>query len=139
MTQYAYCELWTATSSLGGKFGVVRDGYNEIIRKRSTVEETMDGGLDVQVGGIHKVYNLIIRVRHTEPDAGYGTRQDLQDLYELNNPQAAASNLLWYTNHHGTVEQVYMVGDFQGSLLGCEIEGNTAWWDVQVQLRVKPA
>ena len=138
MAQYDYCVLCTATSSINEKFHVVRDGYNEIIRKRSNVEETMDGGLDVQMGGVHKLYNLLIRVRHTEPDVGFGTFDDLRNLYELNDPTGGA-NLLWYTNHHGTVEQVYMVGDFQGSLLACAIEGNTAWWDVQVQLRVKPA
>jgi len=138
MAEYAYCEIWSSTSSLGGKFAVIRDGYNEITRKKSTIEETMDGGLDVQVGGIHKLYNLIIRVRHTEPDVGYGTFDDLKDLYELNNPKGSPTNLLWYTSHTGTVEQVYMVGDFQGSLLACRIEGSEAWWDVQVQLRVKP-
>jgi len=138
MTEYNYCTIYTATSGLGGKFAVVRDGYNEIIRKKSTVEETMDGGIDVQVGGIHKLYNLIIRVRHTETEANYGTFDTLRQLYELNNPSIAASNLLDYVNHHGEYEQVYMVGDFQGALLGCKIEGGTAWWDVQVQLRVKP-
>lgn len=139
MTQYAYCEIWTAGSTLGGKFAIVRDGHNEIIRKKSTVEETMDGGIDVQVGGVHKMFQHIIRVRHTEPESGYGTFDELRQLYELNNPKGTPSNLLWYTDNVGSVMQIYMVGDFQGALLGCQIEGETAWWDVQVMMRVKPA
>lgn len=137
MTQYDYCQLWSSGSEIGGKFAVIRDGYQTVVRKKSNIEETMEGGLDVQMGGVHKLYAYIIRVRHTELETGYGTYDTLRQLYELNNPLGTPSNVIWHTDHHGTVEQVYMVGDFQGSLLGCQIEGTTAWWDVQVMLRRK--
>lgn len=146
MTERNYIELYASDGTTGGKFQVIREGYRNVLHKKSTVEETMDGGLDVVMGGIHEIFQFTIRVRGTDPD-GFGTRYDLEDLYRLNSPfdrptAGVSSNKIAMKTHTMDDDDdpfyVYMIGDFDASLLGCRIEGQDAIWDVNVLLRRIP-
>ena len=139
MTENSYIELWSSDEEIGGKFAVVRDGYQHVISKKTTVKETMEGGIDVTMGGIREVFVFTIRVLHTDSRDGYGTLSDLRELYELNNPGGDPSNVITFTDHEENEMNVYLIGDFQERLIGCKITGSNAMWFVQIVMRKIPS
>ena len=141
-----YIELWNSDKTIGGKFPVLYDGYAHILHKNTTVEETIGGGMDVQMGNVYETYVFIVRVRD-EDNEGFGTRDDLEALYRLNSPfdipsLGEYSNVITMKTH--TMDEgddgfgVYMIGDFSSNLVSVDIEGAEAIFDVKVVLRKIP-
>lgn len=137
MTAYSYIELKSSDgTTINKKFRVVADGtYDDgTLEKAETMERTISGGTDYCAGGVYTIWNPTIMVRHTEPVTGYGTLAELKTLYSYNNPKATPSNRITFVDNHGTSNTVVFTGPFQQAVLGCMIEGNTAWYLVKVSM-----
>lgn len=112
------------SGSLEKKFRVLRDGYTSVLQKAQSVKRTINRELDLALGGVYRLREMIIRVKAEEPvGSEYGTRQDLEAFYKLNTPSSAAILL---TDHFGEAKQVVMVGDLKNDLLTVVIDGQDA-------------
>lgn len=138
MTSYNYIELKSSTNSINKKFYVVIGGFEPSLRKLGTIEDTLDGGIDYSVGALREAHNLIIRVKHTSDESGFGALADLRSLFELNNPAGSPSNVITYVDHFGNSHNVYLVGSFDQSLLTTLIDGAQAVYLVKLVLYFIP-
>lgn len=138
MTSYNYIILANSNNSLSKKFYVVVGGYEPGLIKKGTIEETLNGHIDYSVGSIVQMENLIIRVKHTSNEDGFGSVADLKTLFSLNNPNGTPSNVITYTDHWGVSHSVYMFGSFEQSLLTTTIDGVEAVSLIKITLRFIP-
>jgi len=138
LTSYNYIELKSSNLSISKKFYVVIGGYEPNLRKLGTIEDTLNGGIDYSVGALRETHNVIIRVKHTSDETGFGSLADLRSLFELNNPAGTPSNIITYVDHFGASHNVYIVGDFGQSLLTTLIEGSQAVYLVKLALYFIP-
>lgn len=138
MTSYNYIELKSSNNSINKKFYVVIGGYEPNLRKLGSIEDTLNGGIDYSVGALREAHSLIIRVKHTSDEAGFGSLSDLRSLFELNNPAGTPSNVITYIDHFGGSHNVYIVGEFGQSLLTTLIEGSQAVYLVKLVLYFIP-
>lgn len=138
MTSYNYIILANSNNSLSKKFYVVAGGYEPVINKKGTIEDTLNGHIDYSVGSIQEIQNLIIRVKHTSNEEGFGSVADLRALFSLNNPNGVPSNIITYTDHWGNTHSVYMFGSFEQNLLTTTIDGTEAVSLIKITLRFIP-
>lgn len=118
-------------------FRVILPEWGETYQKSQQIRKTASGDWDITEGSVKRILDYIIRVRHTEPVSGYGTVDDLKNLYLLNDPGATPHNRLSFVDHYGgSPITVMMVGDFRKQIMGIEIEGNEAWFLVKIALYV---
>lgn len=129
--------IWLKSSDLSMqfKFRVIEQGYTDgELQKMETRARTIGGGIDHSVGAVYQSWKMVVRVRHTESEANYGTLADLEAFYRLNNPGGTPTNQITLTDHHGIDFQVHMMGDFAKQFMGSAIEGEEAWSLVGVML-----
>lgn len=134
-----YFILTNSTASLTKRFIVLHSGYSVIKEKSQAVKKTINGGLDVSVGGLFKRHEYMVRVREEESDTDYGTLADLDTFFSYNKPNpdvGIPSNLLTFTDHFGVGFYVYMAGDFAPMPLGILLEGVNSYFVVKIVLLV---
>lgn len=130
-----YIILTTSDSSLSKKFRVLAQGYDDgTLEKAESRQRTLGGGIDHSAGAVYKIWNPVIKVRHTEAESGYGSLSDLEYLYSLNRPNGTPSNVITFTDHHSVENLVRFAGTFRKAYLGTSIEGSEAWATVALQL-----
>ena len=131
-----YITLTNSDASLSKRFHVLARGYNDgALEKMEKGERTLGGGIDRSVGAVYKTWNPTIRVWHTVSDSNYGTLAELETFFKYTDPGGTPSNVITFTDHHGTSYSVHMVGNFGKSILGSAVEGTEA--SVVVQLRLE--
>lgn len=132
-----YIELQTSDggATLTKRFKVLTQGYDDgTLDKAENLQRTIGGGIDHSVGEVYRSWNMIIRVRHTETDANYGTLADLRTFYNLNDPGGTPSNDITLIDHHQQSYTVHFVGSLESSVLGSMIEGEYAIFIVKVRM-----
>jgi len=134
-----YDHIWLQTSDGGAtmskKFRVLAQGYDDgTPEKAETLERTIGGGLNLNVGAIYKTWSPIIRVRHTESVTDYGTMAELEAFYALNNPNGTPSNKITFIDHHGTSRTVYIIGQLKKAIMGFKTEGEYAWFTIAIRM-----
>jgi hypothetical protein len=143
-----YIILATSTGSPAYKFKVVEGGYNVVKDKAQTENETI-GGIDVAMGVIHEIHEYIVKTRQSrwiittsgsyrQENDDYGTLDDLEAFYLLNNPKSTPTNIITLTDHYGAVKQAYFVGQFPKKPVSSIIEGGNAIFFMQIRFRVIP-
>ncbi len=127
--------------SLGGRYIVIQadPGLRHTMRKSQSMNETVEGGLDVGMGGVYEIFTLMLRTRHTEDEENYGDLADLRAMYALNDPFGTPSNVLKYTDHHGDTHNVWMIGNLDDMPLTFQVEGLHAWYTMPITLQKVPA
>lgn len=123
------------------RFRVIQGGFKHSQIKHQTINETIDGGLDICNGSVYERLQYVFRLRETEDDSRYGTKGDLEYFFSLVNPSPAEespSNLLTLTDHFGNTKYGYLVGDLVPEPVTTIITGNLAWYMVPVEIRIKP-
>lgn len=130
MASFGYFILENSDETLTKKFRVIYSGYKRNVQKAGTIENTLDGELDITMGSIKERHSYIVRVRENEPETGFGSKADLETFFRLNNPNATPSYVLKFTDHYGADHNAVMWGDFTEQTLGIMIEGQTAWFYV---------
>ena len=131
MSHTKYFILTNSTGTLSKKFRVILTSYNVMFEKSQNISKTLDGKLDVSMGGVYENHQYSIRVKHTEDEAGYGNLADLKTFFSLVDPNGSPSNVLKFTDHYGIDYLVYYVGNFSKSIMGVSIEGENAYFIVQ--------
>ena len=58
--------LTNSNASLSEKFQVLQSGYKPILEKSQTIDKTLDGNLDISMGGLYLRYEFLVRVRESE-------------------------------------------------------------------------
>lgn len=112
------------SGTLEKRFRVLKDGYSSMLQKAQSVKRTINRELDLALGGVYRLREMIIRVRAEEPAGSqYGTRTDLETFYKLNTPGSA---ILLLTDHFGEQKQVIMLGELKSDLLTVVIDGEDA-------------
>jgi len=131
MTTEKYFVLTNSNTTLSKRFRVLFEGYVPTIEKSQTIDKTLDGGLDVSMGGLHETHEYLVRVRYEETDSNYGTMDELKTFFSYNNPNGTPSNVLILTTHFGVNYNVMMVGNFAEKLLGVMIDGIYSFYVIQ--------
>jgi len=131
MTTEKYFVLTNSNTTLSKRFRVLFEGYVPTIEKSQTIDKTLDGGLDVSMGGLYETHEYLVRVRYEETDSNYGTMDELKTFFSYNNPNGTPSNVLILTTHFGVNYNVMMVGNFAEKLLGVMIDGIYSFYVVQ--------
>ena len=131
MTVNEYFTLTTSDIGLSKHFQVLLSGYKPNLEKSQTVDRTVDGALDISVGGLYRRDEYLVRVRQDETREGYGDLEDLRTFFSLNNPNGTPSNVITLVTHTEQVYNVVMLGSFSEQLLGVMVEGPSAWSLVQ--------
>ena len=137
MAQVDY--IWLKTSDSGAtlskKFRVLQQDYDDgTLEKAENINRTIGGGVDHSVGGVYMTWSMVIRVRHTETETDYGNKDDLEYLWGLNNPNGTPSNDITFIDHHQVQYTVHTVGKLTKNLLGCQVEGECAWYLYKIKL-----
>lgn len=138
MPTNSYFTLTTSDALFSKKFSVIQSGYEALKEKMQSVQTTINGGLDISFGGIYEIHNYVVRVRHSEPRSGFGTKADLETFYELNNPNAVPTPVIKLTDHYGAEHSVYIIGQHAPAPLSVTIAGNDAWFNVKCTFRFIP-
>jgi len=131
MTTEKYFILTNSNTTLSKRFRVLFEGYVPTIEKSQTIDKTLDGGLDVSMGGLYETHEYLVRVRYEETDSNYGTMDELKTFFSYNNPNGTPSNVLILTTHFGVNYNVMMVGNFAEKLLGVMIDGIYSFYVIQ--------
>ena len=131
MAHYKYFTLTNSNNSFSKRFRVILTSYQAVIEKSQNINKTLDGNLDVSMGGLYKRHSYLIRVRQLEEEGDYGSLGDLETFFSYVNPNGTPSNILTLTDHYGIDYNVYYIGDFSQSIMGVAIEGTDAWFTVQ--------
>jgi len=131
MTTEKYFVLTNSNTTLSKRFRVLFEGYVPTIEKSQTIDKTLDGGLDVSMGGLYETHEYLVRVRYEETDSNYGTMDELKTFFSYNNPNGTPSNVLILTTHLGVNYNVMMVGNFAEKLLGVMIDGIYSFYVIQ--------
>ena len=131
MTTEKYFILTNSNNTLSKRFRVLFEGYVPTIEKSQTIDKTLDGGLDVSMGGLYETHEYLVRVRYEETDSNYGTMDELKTFFSYNNPNGIPSNVLTLTTHFGVNYNVMMVGNFAEKLLGVMIDGIYSFYVIQ--------
>lgn len=132
-----YFILENSTDTLSKRFIVLHQGYATILEKSQSVKKTLNGGLDVSVGGLYTRHEYLVRLREEEADTEYGTKADLETFYSYNKPNPAPgnpSNRILFTDHFGVQNYVYMAGEFSPMPLGILLEGVNSYFVVKIVL-----
>jgi len=122
------------------RFRVVQGGWKPTMNKRQTINETIDGDLDICLGSIYKTLQYVVRLGETENDTNYGTKAELEYFFSLNNPSPTTgqpSNLLSITDHYGTSMTGYMVGQLTPEPMTTIISGEYAYFLIPIEIRIK--
>lgn len=137
MTTQKYFTWANSNATVTKKFRVLMSGHIRVLQKAMNIDYDLDGSPDVSMGSVREQYQFIVKVRHTEDEIGYGTKDDLEYFYRLNNPNGTPSPVITMTTHLGVVKNIILVGTFEESALGVMLEGNTAWFNVKTSMIVK--
>jgi hypothetical protein len=127
--------LINSTGSVVAWFRVIAEGYGDgTLLRNETLRRNIHGGIDHFLGDVYKVWEMTIKVRHTENDIGYGDLADLETLYSYNNPNGTPSDVITFIDHHGSSRSVKFVGNMEKSLICMKVEGTTAWFIYRLTL-----
>ena len=131
---------FSLTDSLGTmkKFRSILVGHEPLTEKVQNIQTTLNGGLDASFGGIYVIHTYSVKVRATETEDDFGSADDLEAFYRLNNPHGTPSNILVLTDHKGVDHNIYMVGQHLPLPTGVMIEGPHAWFIVKCTFRFIP-
>lgn len=115
------------------QFRVLSQGHRPIIEKKSTVQVTVTGHVDVQSAPELDRFRYLLKVYETDPDGGsYGTKQNLEDLFRVGTPP---NNVLTLTETDDTkTHSVVFVGDLTLENKSPALSGTNAVFWAEVEL-----
>jgi hypothetical protein len=107
--------------------------------RTDTIELTLGGKTDKQNGPIIKQRKYTLRVPIDTPSKGanYGTYSDLRTLFLLSNAMLSPSDVIILVDHFCATGSVYFIGDAVPEPLTTILEGENAWYMVNITLQEK--
>ena len=132
MASNPYITLTSGSASY--KFRVILSGYKQSYQKSSRKSPTLSNRLDVSHGSSFETLSMVIMVRETETEEGYGTLETLRGLFRRT---THSDNLMTLTKNDGTSITCVPMGESGFQPLSYIVEGNTAWMQVSVNFIVR--
>lgn len=120
------------------KFKVLLDQYAVGKQKSEQVRRTIDGGLDVSRGGVYDVHSYLIKVPQAVNDSSWGTKDDLEMFFSLNDPSGTPSDRITLVDNEGNSHTCVMTGDYVPQAQAVVIEGIWAYFIVQCTFEIIP-
>jgi hypothetical protein len=107
--------------------------------RSDTLELTLGGKTDKQNGPVIKQHKYTLRVPIDTPSKGanYGTYSDLRTLFLLSNSGLTPSDVIILVDHFCATASAYFVGDAMPEPLTTVLEGENAWYMVNVTFQEK--
>lgn len=133
MATYDYIILNNSNSSLTKRFKAVAMKMSKT--RTDNIDRAVGGSTDKQAGTIIERWQYGLRVPvYTAQSAGsdYGLWSDLETFYGYNNPNGTPSDKITLTDHYGQTHTVIFVGDIAPEPLCTILEGDAAYYIVQV-------
>ena len=90
------------------------------------------------VGEKMSIWSPVIKVRHTEPEDGYGTVADLQTLYGYVSLDTPPTRVITFYDHFQVRREVMFLEDFSKVLRLLNVEGTVAWYYVKLMMLKVP-
>lgn len=134
MATFPYIILQNSDSSLIRRFKAIalKPGKH----RTDNIETTLGGGTDKAVGPIVSIWEYVLRIPLDDPAvAEEGKWSEFDTLWSLNNPNATPSDQITLTDHFGNSHTVFFVGDQRPEPLTTMLEGDSAWYLIQVSFR----
>lgn len=128
-----YIVLTNSNSSLSKRFKAVAMKMSKT--RTDNVDRTVGGSTDKQSGTIVQRWQYGLRVPvYTAQSAGsdYGLWSDLETFYGYNNPNGTPSDKITLKDHYQVDHTVIFVGDIAPEPLATILEGDAAYYIVQV-------
>ena len=123
--------LKSSDSSINKKFRVARRTIQH--NRHESVSFTLDHNLDIERGGLYNLHQLVIMVRETETEAGYGDKDDLISIISLNNPNGTPTDVVTYIDNEGDTHTGYIVGNTSEKIIAVQVVGTEAWFYMELQ------
>lgn len=114
------------------KFKVLLEGYDPSLKRAQNAEITLDGTTDFTIGSVKRRWVFNIRARAIPRETGFGSMDDLEYLYSINDPGGTVKTMFQMTDHYGDEYSVFILGDFHRRNLGVMLEGQEASFVAQV-------
>lgn len=128
-----YIVLESSDGTISGRYRVMAMDYGDgTIQSGAQINKTVGGGIDVHTGKTYEIWEPVIKVRHTEPEDGYGTIDDLETLYEYVSLDAPPTRVITFYDHNQVRREVMFLEDFSKVLRLLQVEGTTAWYYVRL-------
>jgi len=136
--QVDYIVLENSDRSISGRYRVMAQEYGDgVMLSGAQINKTIGGGVDVHMGKMFEMWSPVVKVRHTEPEDGYGTMDDLETLYKYVNLDTPPTRVITFYDHLQVRREVMFLEDFSKVLRLLQVEGTTAWYYVRlVMLKV---
>ena len=99
-----------------------------------TMEYLTSGRVSIADGGKRRFYSYGLFVPQASDDGDYGTVDDLEDFFDLCNPNGTPTNTITLTKHDGAEALVRIVNNFQVDPYAVLLSGNTAYYSVEIEL-----
>lgn len=134
MATTEYITLTTSGSEVSKKFYAILNGYTESHKKAQTIVNNVSGNPLITNGGVIKMFSYVLKLSHTMLEAGYGTKDELIYLYNLNDPNGIPSDVITLTDHYGVVHLVKFTNDLDLNPLTTIIEGEDSYFYTPIKL-----
>lgn len=131
--------LYDAASFKGHRFHVYMGGFKPKKIKNNTLDRTISGAADNQIGFIVYEGSYVITCKETlssSDDPNDGTYGDLDAYYMLNNPSPTVgepNNLITLVDFDGVERAGFLIGDQAPDPLTTLIKGVYAYYTVPIQ------
>ena len=105
-------------------------------RRMDSIETTLEGGTDKANGPIFKIWEYVLRIPLENPSVEEeGNWAEFEQFYDYNDPNATPSDQITLYDHFEVDHTVFLVGDLRPEPLTTMLEGDSAWYLVQVAFR----
>jgi hypothetical protein len=129
-----YITITTSGSEISKKFYAILTGYTESHQKTQSIDENIEGDPLITNGGIIIRFSYILKLSYEMEDSTFGTKNDLIQMYDLNNPNAEPSDVLTLIDHYGISHTVKFEGPLELNPLTTMIDGEDSFFYTPIRL-----
>lgn len=133
MATTEYITLQTSGSEIDKKFYALLNGYTETHQKAQTIEDNIEGDPLITNGGIRIIFSYVIKTQETPDEAGFGSKDNLKALYDLNDPNGTPSDVITLIDHYGIIHTVKFVDRLDMTPLTVELVGSEAYFYIPIR------
>lgn len=126
-----HIQIYTPDESTSYKFAAIAGQWTRTRDKMTAEARTLGGGLDIAQGSVYQRDVMVVKVRETETEVGYGDKSDLETLY---NYSRIGNNILRIVDHYGVTYYGIMSGRMGIRSITTTIEGDQAWYHIPIEL-----
>jgi hypothetical protein len=127
-----YIVLSTSDASFVKRYWA--ENFSERWERSRTMEYLTSGRVSIGMGGKRRLYRYGLFVPQATDDGDYGTLDDLEDFFDLSDPNGTPTNTITLSKHDGEDVEVKIVNDFEVDPYAVLLSGNNAYYSVELEL-----